>query len=169
MSFGNLFPRLRTLERKVAEIDVRDAEVFGIRARVYSSGNFTHDSSGNWLSIPFDSERWDTDGMHSTSVNNDRLTVVTPGWYIISGSVRFAANAAGTRVLRIMLKATDSIAQQRHASLGVTDAVQMTLTTMYYLAVGDYVTLDGWQDTGGSLVISASANFSPEFSAVRIG
>lgn len=43
--------------------------------------------------LTFDSERWDTDGMHSTSTNTGRLTCVTSGLYLVFANVQWVASA----------------------------------------------------------------------------
>jgi hypothetical protein len=49
-------------------------------ARVYNSGDFSHDNSGGEKIITFDTEEFDTDAYHSTSANTSRLTVPTTGY-----------------------------------------------------------------------------------------
>jgi hypothetical protein len=52
--------------------------------------------------ITFDGEAWDTDGMHSTT-NPSRITINTPGQYLVSIYARFPINATGYRSLNLRL------------------------------------------------------------------
>mgnify|MGYP000890146406 CR=1 FL=1 len=163
-----IIDRLRTLEGRLAALERREWPYTAIGARVYNGGAFTHNSSGNWLSITFDSERFDTDGIHSTSSNAERLTCVTPGTYLITGTALWTASGDGTaRGLRIMVGST-RIASEMRALPSTSVAPGITISAIYQLTAGQYVTLDAYQNTGGSLDIVAYGNYSPEFSMVRI-
>lgn len=134
-------------------------------ARVYKSTAFSHNSTGNWLSITFDSERVDVGGCHSTVSNTSRLTVPSGegGWYDIGGCFEFAANATGHRLARILLNGATVIAQVGPFDATSAFSTALNPSTKYQLAAADYVELQGYQNSGGSLNISASGNYSPEF------
>ena len=53
--------------------------------------------------LTFNSERWDTNTIHSTVTATGRLTAVTAGVYNIFGHVRFASNNTGSRIVSIRL------------------------------------------------------------------
>lgn len=132
-------------------------------ARVYNSGAFTHNSTGNFLAITFDSERWDTGGLHSTAANTSRLTVAIAGLYVIHGHAQWDSNTTGVRILGIRINGTTDIAQERRwASVGT---FEMGVTTQYKLAVSDYIELMAFQNSGANRTINAVANHSPEFAA----
>lgn len=119
--------------------------------------------------LAFDSERFDTNAIHDTSTNNSRLTCKTAGVYVISASVQFAANATGLRAVNIVVNGSVYIAPMRF--MAVTDAGNASLvtnTTIYQLAVNDYVQVLVQQNSGANLNVLANGNFSPEFSMVRI-
>lgn len=138
-------------------------------ARVYNSANISL-TSGADTALTFDTERYDTDTIHSTSSNTGRLTATTAGKYTISGTAAFAANATGARGLGIRLNGTTFIALARvPAVAGGTDITSLTVTTDYNLSATDYVELIGYQTSGGSLNVLAGGNYSPEFMMDRIG
>jgi hypothetical protein len=135
-------------------------------ARVYNSTSFSHTTSGNWLAVTFDSERYDTGAMHSTASNTTRLTVPSGagGVYAIGGTVDFAANTTGQRGIGLWLNGSTFLAKN------VVDALasggnQMSVYTEYLLAASDYVELLTYQSSGGALTISATGDTSPEFYA----
>jgi len=135
--------------------------------RVYNSTAIPLSTSGTWYNLTFNSERFDTDNIHSTASNTDRLTCSTAGVYLIIGSVRFASNANGDRLLSIVLNGTTTLAMETtRAASG--NPTTMTVSAIYQLNVGDYVTLSAQQTSGGSLNIEAAGNYSPEFMMVRL-
>ncbi|KKW10827.1 MAG: hypothetical protein UY48_C0029G0014 [Candidatus Gottesmanbacteria bacterium GW2011_GWB1_49_7] len=135
----------------------------GIGARVYNSTDFSHTSSGSWVPITFDTERFDTDGIHSTVSNTSRLTINKAGKYLIGGLVRFAPNTVGQRALRISLDGTIYIASVQTHSVLTSVGLEMQVCTIYDLAVANYLELEAYQDSGGTLAITASTYYSPVF------
>ncbi|KKL75014.1 hypothetical protein LCGC14_2059110, partial [marine sediment metagenome] len=77
-----------------------------IGARVTNSAAITLTTTTD-TGLTFDQEDYDTDTIHDTGSNTNRLTATTAGKYIITGAARFAANATGTRRLGIRLNGTD--------------------------------------------------------------
>lgn len=119
--------------------------------------------------LSFNSERFDTDSIHSTSSNTSRLTCNTAGLYLITGAVAFDANAAGIRSLRVRLNGATYLAnQQVNASGGGLDSM-LTVSTLYQMAAGDYVEMVVYQNSGGSLNCQSASNYSPEFGMVKVG
>ena len=136
-------------------------------ARVYNSAAISINNN-TVTSLTFDSERFDTDTIHSTSSNTSRLTATTAGKYDIAGTASFVSNATGRRALLIRYNGTTVIAQQEWdtSQNGIT---YMTISTLYDMAVDDYVEMLVFQDSGGSLNINALSNHSPEFMMARVG
>ena len=140
-----------------------------IGARVYNSAAFSHNSSGSWLAVTFDAERFDTSAIHSTASNTSRLTCVVAGVYSIFGTVQFAVNATGWRGTRIYLNGATPIATVLHAASSNTYAILQTVSTIYELVAGDYIEIQAFQDSGGTLALSQQDNTSPEFGMALIG
>jgi hypothetical protein len=137
-----------------------------IGARVYDSANQSI-VSGTYTTITFDSERFDTDGIHSVVSNTDRLTAQRDGVYLISATIRFATNSTGIRWVGIRLNGTAYIViADQNATSGY--STRITLTTLYELSTDDYVDLRVWQNSGGALNVEAVGNYSPEFGMVRM-
>ena len=104
--------------------------------------------------VPFTVEAWDTDTMHSTSVNTSRLTVVTAGRYEMHASVLWAVSAAGVRLLTIRKNGTTNYAyigeDAGTAALGGFNVgMQAHLTDT--AIVGDYYEITVYQSSGGAL------------------
>lgn len=109
-----------------------------------------HTSSGSWVSCAADTEAKDTDLCHSTVTNNSRITIVTPGDYLLSGVVEWDTNTVGVRSIRVyknattaylgeLLSATSAAAHRTGVTALVTD-----------LVAGDYLEFQGYQNSTGT-------------------
>ena len=134
-----------------------------IGCRVYNNAAIAT-AHATQTALTFNSERWDTDVIHDTSTNSDRLTCKTAGKYHISGQVSWETNSTNERILYITLNAGNlRIANVSKASYGND---KMEISTDYVLAVGDYVQLQVYQASGFELDVlytGATHNYSPEF------
>lgn len=131
-------------------------------ARVYNSANISINNNTE-TALTFNSERWDTDSIHSTSSNTGRLTAATKGEYRIYGHVRFASHDTGNRYIYIKLNGTTALAIKGPLKSALGTVTVLDISTNYPLSVGDYVELIAFQDSGGALNVDAVGNFSPEF------
>lgn len=135
--------------------------------RVFHSVNQSIPNNTNTI-LAFDSERYDTNEMHSTTVNNSRITCKTAGKYLIIASVLFDANTDGRRVVRIKVN-SHTIIENVSLPLGDSGGSNMTASTVYELNENDYVEVEVLQTSGISLNIVANSRYSPEFMMVRVG
>lgn len=137
-----------------------------VSVRVFNSAAISIANNTD-TALTFDSERWDTDAMHSTSANTGRLTVVTAGKYLVFGTLQYANSALGDRAVIIRLNGATVIARQRTPAT-ITKNHDFMVAAHYDLAVGDYVELMASQDSGGALDVAAEGNNSPEFGMIRM-
>ena len=136
-------------------------------ARVYKSSNQSI-ADVTEESLIFDgAERFDTDAIHDLATNPSRLTCKTAGKYAIWAHLSIAYNATGYRYAFIRLNGTTYIAG---CSQGLVpgNPIDISLTTLYDLAVNDYVEVRVYQNSGGALNVTANGNYSPEFGMVRV-
>jgi hypothetical protein len=134
--------------------------------RVYHNANQSI-ADDTYTTLAFNSERFDTDTIHDTVTNNERLTCKTAGKYLIAVNLLFASNNTGGRTVALILNGATNIGRQSCAA----DPAQETgvsVSTVYDLAVGDYITVMAYQSSGGALNVVAAGNQSPEFMMVRI-
>ena len=112
--------------------------------------------------ILFNTERLDRDNQHSTSANTDRVVIGnTLGWYRVTGSVSFVANATGIRTAFIWLNGagvgtyayTHATATGNTQTVTVTSIVQATAST-------DYVQLGCFQSSTASLNLNVTTSTS---------
>lgn len=120
----------------------------------------------------FNSERWDTDSMHSTSSQTSRITFNTAGVYVIGGCVAWDMNNpyVGLRSLRIRLNGTTDVLIDDRYSGTSANGIQIhhSVETVWRVAAGDYVELVAYQSAGGGLSVLVSNASSPEFWASRM-
>ena len=106
--------------------------------------------------VTFDTETYDTNGMHSTSVNTSRVTAQRAGTYFITGFVRFAASATGIR--GIAFKKNGSFQNGDFSVNGTaTRGTGLQIQDIITLSVNDYIEINVWQNSGGALNLEATA------------
>ena len=136
-------------------------------ARVYNSVDIALEAAVVKM-LTFDSERWDTQEIHSVVTNTSRLTCVTAGKYLIIGNVRFQDISSNLIYVHIRLNnATDIGSLQSTTRNDIIIPIDLVVSTIYDLVVGDYVELACYSEI--ALNIVAVSNFSPEFMMQRIG
>lgn len=118
--------------------------------------------------LTFNTEDFDTDGIHDNVTNPERLTCKTAGKYIIVGSAQFAANTTGRRYVNLRLNDDVylGVAYQNETTQG---SVNPTCVAIYDLAVDDYVWLRAYQNSGNALNVLSYSSQTPVLSMQRIG
>jgi hypothetical protein len=133
--------------------------------RAYNNAAFTHNSSGNWLAVTLNSERFDNAAMHSTSVNTARFTVPTggDGKYLMAGSLGWASNATGEREIGLGINGIATFAALQGGALANSSInANCSAMAVYQMAAADFYQMCAFQSSGGSLNVSTQANYSPE-------
>jgi hypothetical protein len=135
-----------------------------ISCRAYNSAVETIGNASVTL-ITFDSESWDTDTMHDTSTNPGRITCKIAGKYIVTATVGWAVGGGALRM--IQLKKNASVMSENRMPNIVSNYVYNNIAMILDLAINDYITVSGYQDSGGDLdTLSGVANLN--FAAARI-
>lgn len=122
--------------------------------------------------VTFNSERWDTDSMHSTSVNPERITFNTAGLYIVTFHAAYASAADYDRTTyAIRLNGTTVLAETITTDQDATFNPSASVSTVYKFAASDYVEARTYQDNTANAArnLIVAGNQSPEFSATWIG
>lgn len=138
-----------------------------ISARVFNSSTQSI-ADDTVTALTFNSERWDTDTIHDTVTNNTRLTATTAGKYLITGHVRMAANSTGFRELSIILNGTTNLARTSQNAVASPNITGLAVATHFELSSNDFVELNIFQNSGGSLSTQLVSSESPEFAMVRV-
>lgn len=136
--------------------------------RAFNSANIAV-GSASWTSLTFDSEAFDNATMHSTSSNTSRLTSTVSGIYLVGATVHFAANATGTRQLRLYQNGATVVARNATSStLSGSVVTVLEITALVNLPSGNYVEVQAYQDSGGSLNVAFESGASPVFWATLV-
>ncbi len=137
-------------------------------ARVYHNADQSIPNS-SLTTLAFNSERYDTDNIHSNITLNSRLTCKTAGKYLISASVGFDVNAVGNRSVRLTVNNSETICVQKANAVDPAGSLYLPLSSIDNMAVNDYVEVRVFQNSGGPLLLKSQANYTPEFMMQRIG
>ena len=120
--------------------------------------------------VLFNTEAFDTDGMHSTSSNTGRIVMNTAGLYVVSAGFEMEADTDYNYVqLQILLNGATWIGGATvQGNSGTSYEPWVTATTLYKFTAGQFASISAFQDTagGGNKNIKATNNF---FSAIWVG
>lgn len=123
-----------------------------VRFKAYSSTAQSISSSTTSAVLTLDTEIVDSDGGHSTVTNTSRYTCQTAGLYAVTGSVCFnTTNSTGTRTLNIFVNGAGQTGAGQQAAPSASNGASVFSATLVQLAVGDYVELACWQNSGSTL------------------
>ena len=132
----------------------------GVRAFGTAAAQSIPDDTKTLVTIFTGTEHFDTDEMHSVTANTGRITINIAGKYDIDAHINFSPpNATGYREVTIRLNGTTDIAQLREKSRGGNVITVMKVSTIYDLAIGDYVEVYV-RHTKGSAQNIANLNFA---------
>ena len=155
--------------KKMVQLSNLPENGFTPGARVYNNANISVNNNAP-TTLTFNTERWDTDSIHSTLANTERLTCVTAGKYLIILNVAWANDVDGFRIAQINLNVgATPIGYSVQKAADVAAGNAQIVTTIWDLGVGDYVVADVYHTAGAALNVLLVANVSPEFMMQRIG
>jgi hypothetical protein len=110
--------------------------------------------NGVIVQIPFDTERYDVGGYHSTSVNPQRFTVPSgkAGYYCISfEAVHATSTFANTGNWEVEVLINGNQVGNSFSPMGVWDSLSIQMVR--YLNVGDYVTIQVNHTAASTLIL----------------
>lgn len=118
---------------------------------VYNTANQAI-STGTATTINFDAESIDTDGFHSNTTNNTRITIPSgkAGKYLLSFGAQWAGFSAATNA-ELGFRVNGSFVMAPYH--GGTNTKHMAFSVVRDLAVGDYVEMYVYQASGASVNI----------------
>jgi hypothetical protein len=112
---------------------------------------------------------WDTDTIHDTTTNNTRLRPATKGIYVCTAQMNFAGNATGTRRVQILLNSATLIANTEISAVGAGQTALTALAVWQFNGSTDYIEMQVFQNSGGSLTSPNIGNYSTEFGVTWVG
>lgn len=121
-------------------------------------------NSGVHTTLTFNSEYYDTDSIHSTVSNTDRLTVPAGlgGIWLVQSTVLNTYIVNAVMILRIRKNGVDQ--HQVYMSSDASNWRSIQIVVPMKLSDGDYITTTFYQDSGTARTISAD-----NFGMTRIG
>jgi hypothetical protein len=140
-------------------------------ARVFNSTDISVPqlNVGEWKTLTFDSERWDTANLHDTATNTSRLKAPVAGKYYIFANITWETPlGSGFWGLRIVVNGKTAISEQTLPNNGASFRTSMSIGTMYALNAGDYVEVQVFQNSGGFIAVKQITATSPEFGMARV-
>ena len=137
-------------------------------ARIY--GSTTSIPTSSFTTLTFATEEFDNDGMATLGTSASRLTIQTSGRYLLTAAVPFAASATGSRAVAFAKNGTVLTGAGGGEQVGqATQATMVNVSRVVDLVAGDYVEVQCWQNSGGSLSVQNTGTWVAGFSAVWVG
>jgi hypothetical protein len=126
-------------------------------------------SNGTTTTLTWDTELQDTDAFHSTATNTSRITIPAgkAGTYLVTGKVEYSSNTSGRRIMKF-LKNGGSSWDFESADPGSTELHIMGVA-IFNLAVGDYLEMTAWQNSGTTMSAQNGGTVYSTFAAYLIG
>lgn len=135
-------------------------------ARAYNSANISCNNV-TWTPLTMDSDDFDTDTIHSTTSNTNRMTFTTAGKYTITCGGYFASNATGIRQLALLDKNGNALRYStKQAVNGGVTSLEISVTETF--AAADWVYMEAYQTSGGALSFSAGSANTAWIEVVRV-
>lgn len=108
--------------------------------------------NATWTNLAWDNNSIDNNGLHSTLSNIENIIIKEAGAYRIFSRIQFAANATGTRVMRILVNggAVDRTTVYVNALTAI-QATTIQTEIIRNLVPGTTVRIEVYQDSGGAL------------------
>jgi len=142
-----------------------------VSARVFNSTDISVPqlTVGEWKTLTFDLERWDTANLHDIAMNTSRLRAPVAGKYYIFANITWETPlGSGFWGLRLVLNGKTPIGEQTQPNNGASFRTSMSIGTVYALNARDYVEVQVFQNSGGSVAVKRITATSPEFGMARV-
>lgn len=124
--------------------------------RIYQQNDAPQNMANvTWQALSFDKEVYDTDNGHDLVINKSRYTCVTPGLWEFTGKISWDSNTVGRRQSRWLLNGATVVLGSETSQPPASSASAIPASTCQQrMAVGDYIELQGNQDSGGTRTTS---------------
>lgn len=107
--------------------------------------------TSEWTAVDLlGTEIYDASGLHSTSSNAAAAYIKESGLYLINATATFNANSTGNRKIQILRNGAP-IGQEMRFPPHPTSYTRVFATAVLYLAQGDNIRFEIWQDSGNPL------------------
>jgi hypothetical protein len=140
-------------------------------ARVWKDSN-TSIADNVETTLTFNQERWDTQGLHSTVSNTERLTAPIAGLYVVSAHIHWGSGITGVRSVLLRLNGTTYVAEAAQPSSGEWNTPTQSISTVVSLAAAEYAEVRVIQANGTAVSVlagTATAQNRHEFLMTWLG
>lgn len=119
--------------------------------------------------VGFDSENFDTNGYHSNTTNNTRITIPSgkAGYYLFTGNLAIGQSATAMRSVQVVKNNTSYYAYVYTPGVSGAD-IAFCYNAVIYGAEGDYFEMEAYQNSGSTLTLRASVG-ELAFNATYLG
>ncbi len=146
---------------------VRDALNFLLKPPIASLYQGTGQVVGNnaFTALNMDNTINDSYGGHSNSTNPSRYTAQVAGWYTVSGAAGWTTNTTGARGAAIYVNGSTINGGSGVAAPSPGSSVTVTAigAIEVFLNAGDYVEIDGYQNSGVNLTTQTGGSLTSYF------
>ena len=134
---------------------------------LYDTNAYQNLANSTNTAVTFNSERFDTDGFHSTTTNTSRITIPSGkgGKYLVTAQTAFDLNATGLREIKLYKNG----AQVNRTFTSSAGYQLVTQTYIIDLVATDYIEMFVLQSSGGALDIYKGTTEQTFFQAVYLG
>lgn len=123
-------------------------------------------SNNTSTTITFDTEKFDTDGFHSTTTNTGRITIPSgkDGKYLFTAKIVFQGNNTGIRYASLKKNGSTQyrMVTIQTVTSGNPDVCAFTISQVFDLVATDYMELVCLQTSGGNLDVLGLTNGAQE-------
>jgi hypothetical protein len=124
-------------------------------------------SSGAWATLTWDVEEADPNNLHNNSSNTSRITVDAGGLYLVETLICFNGST-GNRWVKFMKNGGDA-GGRAGGNIANNDVAGVSIVRLLALAGGDYIEVQGYQNSGGALnVIGGTGESASYFELTKI-
>lgn len=125
-------------------------------------------SNATFTALQWQAEDVDTVGGHDNVTNNSRYTAQVAGLYHLTGKHAWPANATGQRASQWFVNGSALVgSQSAWPAVAAVERQYVAVPMDIVLAVGDYVELHAYQDSGGSLSTSVASTIVASIMTIR--
>lgn len=147
-----LAEQIADMSKRLHHLETMELPISNYGTTIYSDTDITA-VTGVWKTLPFNAEVSDDLGWHSTTVNNDRITVNAAGRYqAMVQFTRFYPHATGVRKIRILDSVGNTWNEDTRIAISGED-LHLPLVAQRYMAANAYIYCQVWQSSGGDLDI----------------
>ena len=164
-TLDKLVSQINNLEDRIKELESHERGFAGVQTRVSNSANISI-SDSTTTALTFNTDDFDTDDLHDTSTNKDRITIKQAGKYLIVGQVVWESNSTGYRYTEIYKNGLTVLAGVDQDAVSTVGTYQ-NISTIADLSIDDYITLRTYQNSGGNLNV-LTLEGSPIFSVALL-